>query len=70
MTFLETFSAVLSATIIGQIALWFVQRYITSHFTYLADKIDKPIKTKVKRLFKKKNYTKSLLFGKHMRKNG
>lgn len=65
MTFLETFSAVFTATVIGQIAIWFVQRYILTHFTLFAEKIEKPIKKSIKKVVKtKKDYKKSILFGK------
>ena len=62
MTFIETFSAVFMATLIGQIAIWFIQRYITTHFTTLAEKIEKPIKKRFKKIVSKKDYKESVIY--------
>ena len=48
MTFLETFGAVFMATLIGQICLWIIERYIKVHMNKIADKLEDKIQRVIK----------------------
>lgn len=42
MTFFETFTAVFMATLLGQISLWLIERYMVKHiFNKALDKMDR-----------------------------
>lgn len=48
MSFLETFTAVFTATLISQISIWLIERYIKSRWSTTADKVEEILKKMVK----------------------
>jgi hypothetical protein len=44
MAFIETFTAIFMATLMSQICIWLIDRYIKTHLTKIADNVEGKIK--------------------------